>query len=267
MFAMQNLMHLFLLTIVLLASLGCSNFRIVNNDFENRSINDNISSDAKTLNSLSHYKASIDSAMNKRIGTSSSLMLKGSPEGKLGNFCADVIYTQAERWNSAQTGPSKPIDFAILNNGGLRVPIDSGEITIRNIYELMPFENEIVVVDISGKRMNELIRYIQSRTMGKGRKSGVPVSRHMRIRYTSSKTHFKCQIKSKPFDETKTYKIATSDYLAKGGDEMTFFESPIQLIETGIKLRDAFIDLIQENDQKGIRINGTLDQRIIYEPE
>ena len=103
---MQNLMHLFLLTIVLLASLGCSNFRIVNNDFENRSINDNISSDAKTLSSLSHYKASIDSAMNKRIGTSSSLLMKGAPEGKLGNFCADAIYTQAERWNSAQTGLS-----------------------------------------------------------------------------------------------------------------------------------------------------------------
>ena len=264
---MQNLLHLILLTIVLLASLGCANFRVVNNAVENRSIYDTVPDDIKTLSSFSDYKESIDSAMNIRIGTSSSLMLKGSPEGKLGNFCADLIYIHSERWNIQQTGQSNQIDFALLNNGGLRVPIDSGEITVRNIYELMPFENEIVIVDISGERMHELIRYIERKTTGNGRKSGVPVSRHLRIQYNSSNTtHFKCQIKSQPFDETRTYKVATSDYLAKGGDEMFFFSTPIQFNKTGIKLRDAFINLIQENDKKGIVINGALDQRIIYEP-
>jgi len=64
------------------------------------------------------------------------------------------------------------------------------------------------------------------------------------------------------FDENKTYRVATSDYLSNGGDHMNFFKNPISTDKTGVKIRDAILDYIIGLKEKEIEVNAALDGRI-----
>ena len=262
---MKYVMSLLVLTIVLLASIGCANYKIIKFTGTNTSVSGeyNAHPDAEKITTI--YREAIDSVMNEQIGTATRTLTKGNPEGRLGNFCSDAVFEQSLLWQKKNIMSQKfNVDFALLNNGGLRVPIDSGRITIGNIYELMPFENEIVFVEISGKKMNELMDYIYKRTTLSGRKSGVPVSRNFELQLDTIEHLSYCQINNQQFDANRSYRIATSDYLANGGDQMAFLTNPIAITFTGIKIRDAFIESIRELDVEGQEVNAKLDGRIRY---
>src|SRR5688572_22906602 len=100
--------------------------------------------DDSTINAIIlPYKEKVDADMNKVIGYSEVAMpkLRDQPETLLGNFVADCAFETAQSLD-------KEVDFCVLNNGGLRSSLPMGDITIRNVYELMPFDNEIVVVSM-----------------------------------------------------------------------------------------------------------------------
>ena len=83
------------------------------------------------------YRTSIESEMNEIISFTESDLIKNKPVGNLGNFVTDLCLSYAEA------------DICIMNNGGLRSSINKGNITVGMIYELMPFENELVIVELS----------------------------------------------------------------------------------------------------------------------
>lgn len=262
---MKDTISLLVLTIVLLASVGCANYKIIKFTGTNTSVSGEYKahSDAEEITTM--YRKAIDSVMNEQIGTTAHTLTKGNPEGRLGNFCSDAVFEQSLLWQEKNGMLEKvKLDFALLNNGGLRVPLDSGRITIGNIYELMPFENEIVFVEISGKQMNELMDYIHKRTTLSGRKSGVPVSKNFELQLDTINQLNYCQINDQQFDPNQSYTIATSDYLANGGDQMAFFTDPIAITYTGVKIRDAFIESIRELGRKGQVVDAKLDGRIGY---
>ena len=76
---------------------------------------------------------------------------------------------------------------------------------------------------------------------------------------------YKILINKEVLDSTRTYKILSSDYLAHGGDDMTFFLDPIKYENVGIKLRDAIIKYFEEEEKKGRSINSKIEGRIINE--
>lgn len=80
-------------------------------------------------------KASMDEVLNETLVD----LEVGAPEGLLGNFVCDLTFDRAR--NQAKNTP----DFCILNKGGLRTPVLKGPITRGKLFELMPFENEIVI--------------------------------------------------------------------------------------------------------------------------
>jgi 2',3'-cyclic-nucleotide 2'-phosphodiesterase (5'-nucleotidase family) len=114
------------------------------------------------------YKESMSANMGQALVESEEVMERGTPEGKLGNFFSDALMEVAKSKYIDDGG--HPIDFAFFNNGGLRNPIPKGQVTTRNVYELMPFENEMVVLSMNGTLASKLFNYIAA-------KNGVPVSR------------------------------------------------------------------------------------------
>ena len=79
-------------------------------------------------------------------------LIKAQSEGTLGNFIADALLQKGIDY------AYHPIDFAIVNNGGIRLPsLPSGNITVGKIYELMPFDNMIVVLKVSGNIVQQLM--------------------------------------------------------------------------------------------------------------
>ena len=124
--------------------------------------------------------------------------------------------------------------------GGIRSTIGAGDILTKSIYEVMPFENEVLIVKMKGSDLKGLFDYYL-RTQKNN-----PVS-HLYIE-TDNGITVKELVNGKTVDPSKDYYIATSDYLALGGDNMSFF-SKGQLISTGIKLRDLFLEKFQASPQ------------------
>ncbi len=163
----------------------------------------------------------------------------GALNSSAGNFMADIVMSEAGPIFKTRT--NKEIDFAILNSGGIRAVISKGDVTARNMYQVMPFENTIVVVELTAKSVRDLIAYlIQSRQPH-------PIS-GIQIKIDRNGSLTSVNIQGKPFDEDRTYFVATSNYLANGGDNMNFFTNNIGITETDYLLRNAMIDYIRKTD-------------------
>jgi len=251
------------LTITLLASLGCKQYQISGSELTNTSLDSTYVADSSAESLISVYREGLDSVMNVVLTQARNTLTKGSPEGTLGNLCSDIVYETANNWIEANQPTYKDkLNFALLNNGGLRAQIDSGDVTTGDMFRLMPFENEIVILELSGYKMTELINYVQTKSLLSGRKGGVPISKEFKLTVDSVKISSVCIVNNKAFDSRQSYFVATSDYLANGGDNMSFFTDPINTIKTGIKIRDSFIDGVSEMKL----IQGKLDRRISYAP-
>ncbi len=198
------------------------------------------------------YRSDLEEEMNRILVYSDMVLEKGTPEGPLNNFVADLVFDKANELYFPSD--NLPIDFCLLNYGGLRVPLPKGDITYSRVYELLPFENQMVVIMLSGVKTRELFEYLASSSVG------MPVS-GIKLTIKNSLPH-SILINGKIFDENRNYKILTSDYLAGGGDNMNFFLNPIQYEYVGMKVRDAIIEHMQVKHENGEKISAKLDQRI-----
>ena len=235
---------------------GCKDsYKVIKSNSRNEVVQTDFSTQDSLYGLVEPYKNKLDSMMSEVIGKSLIDMEIGVPEGLLGDFVADLVLV------SSRLKYSGEIDFCLLNNGGLRTPIMKGDVTRGMIYELMPFENELVVVTLSGEKVVELINYITNKTYNAtNAKSGVPVS-GIRIRLGNGEVT-DVMIGIKQFDPKKEYKVVTSDYLSQGGDDMTFFIDPIKTEELNVKLRDMILNYVINLGKKKIELNAALDGRI-----
>ena len=197
------------------------------------------------------YKEKLDAEMNEIIGVSEIEMEKNKPEGLLGNFIADLLLEIANKHYKE----SPPIDFCLINNGGFRTSLPKGEITRKKIFELMPFENELVVITLDQEALGKMFTYLSEK--GGGPISGFKLGIEKNGGYT-------LDIKNSNGFEERNYKVLTSDYLADGGSNMTFFADSLKKEVLGIKVRDAIIEHIITQTKEGKTLNKQLDNRIYY---
>jgi len=86
------------------------------------------------------------------------LKKSGSGSGSMGNFVTDGMRAQA----TVSTG--KPVTVALMNGGGMRrSSISEGDLRASDIFELLPFENALITVDLTGAQLTTLLRMIVSR--------------------------------------------------------------------------------------------------------
>ncbi len=200
------------------------------------------------------YRVALEEEMNEILAYSAHSMSRGTPEGLLNNFVADLCFEIGnEIYDPAD---HRPIDFCLLNYGGLRASIPEGQVRLSAVFELMPFENEMVVLTLTPEKVVELFDYLAASSVG------MPVS-GLRIKIADDRVA-EVTISGSAFDASRNYKVLTSDYLAGGGDNMTFFLGPVQEEYLGIRIRDAIIRHLREQHKKGNYISSSLDGRIRY---
>tara|TARA_B100001029_G_C15023243_1_gene431960 strand:- start:7 stop:753 length:747 start_codon:yes stop_codon:yes gene_type:complete len=190
------------------------------------------------------YKIGIDSIMNEKLCVSDMEMVKGKPESLLGNFITDLCLE--EYYQEA--------DICIMNNGGLRSSLPKGEVTRGKIYELMPFDNELVILNLNEKDFNGLLKYIISR--GGEPFSGMSITTNKQGELLSYKIN-----NSINFNNGDIIRVITSDYLANGGDKMWFFKDKKQK-KVDIKLRDVIINYCKKNKKITSQIDGRLEIKL-----
>jgi len=165
--------------------------------------------------------------------------MDGAYNTTAGNLMADIMLSETNPIFKKRTG--KDIDFVLMNHGGIRAIISKGKVSARTAYEVMPFENNISVVELDGKSVLQMITYIvQSKRAHP--LSGIQVILN---KDDSIKT---LKIRGKPFDVEQHYYVATSDYLVSGGDDMVFFKNALSVTETDYKIRNAMIDYFSKVD-------------------
>lgn len=193
------------------------------------------------------YKQRIDAEMNEVIGQAAETMRAHAPESLLSNFSADVYLQAASAFSGSR------VDISIVNLGGLRTVVPAGDITVRKVFELMPFENELVILWIKGDKLNDLLQYFAS--MGGQGVSG------LRMTIENGKAT-NITINGHALDMEKRYTIATNDYLAGGNDKMEPLAQYEKRTNTGLKIRTILLDYIKNETKKGNKIEPKLDGRI-----
>lgn len=249
---------LFLFTAYSILILSCQSYKIVDVNSSIIDIDKNILEEEFEEIELSKYRDSISKEMDKVINHCSIAMEVGCPEGLLGNFISDlaILYIR-KNFPENEFNP----DFCILNNGGFRSTLNEGPITIGDIFQIMPFDNHLLILEIKGKEMNDLIKYIKDKsTTNISRKSGVPLS-GIRLKISGDKVS-RCMVSNKMYDPLKTYRILTTNYLASGGDDMVFLKNCKTLYNTKLLLRDVIIRYIEELGKNNIKINAQFDGRV-----
>ena len=165
---------------------------------------------------------------------------KGTWQSNIGNLLAEITF---ELGNPVfQKRENKTIDVCLLNHGGIRAFIPKGDVTTRTAFEVMPFENSLIIVGLTGKEIKTLAEYII--------KEKKPHPLHgMKIYIDKTNlTINKIEINDKPLDENRIYYVGTSDYLANGGDNMTFFKESKIKFDMEYKLRNMMIDYFKKVD-------------------
>lgn len=212
----------------------------------------NITPDPKIESVILPFRTKLMNDMEAVLCTSKDALLGGRPESPLTNFCADLILQEADSICLKQY-PDVHVSVSMVNRGGLRVPIPKGEVKVQDMFELMPFENEIVFLKMSGVRMRQFIDHMALRG-GEG-VSGMSFG----IREGKG---FNPEIQGKPLDDTKSYWLVTSDYIANGGDGFEILSTVKDRVSTGVKFRDMFINHLRIMGQKGISIEAKTDGRV-----
>lgn len=213
-------------------------------------ITDSLASDSEIEAFIKPYREHVDSTLDSVLAYSVDTYSKydGELNTAIGNLMADAIYKESNKVFKIRTG--KDIDFALLNHGGIRAIISKGNITRRTAYEIMPFENAIVVVQLKAAQVKELIAYL-----AKARRAH-PISK-LKLTIDKDLKVVEALINGVPVDDSKDYYVLTNDYLLNGGDHMNFFKTNDTVYVLNYKIRNALIDYLKETDT----VNPVIDDR------
>lgn len=206
--------------------------------------------DAEIGPEIERMTAEAEKGMDDIIGSAAIYLSRigNGPQNLVGNMVCDAM---KEAVNA---------DFAFLNLGGIRGDIAKGAVTYRDIFNVMPFDNQIVVLNVSGKKLKEIV---EARVVG-GR-HGLRSSSKMQITVNRKRADndrvTNLIVNGKPLNPNKIYRVATTDFLLAGNAGLTLLtkipEEQIERYENS--LRKAIEDYFRKNSP----VKAVIDDRWI----
>jgi len=203
--------------------------------------------DSAYLAELQPLKASLDSLSGEVIGYVPEPMEAFRPESPLLNWAADALLFPIRMQRPDEA------DFAVVNIGGLRCSWPAGELTVRSVFELMPFDNEVVILTLKGEDVLLLADQIAAQ-------NGQGVS-GMRLEIKNGKAR-KVRVQGKAVEPEKIYHVVTSDYLSGGADGLDMLSRFTSREMVGITVRDQYIGYAKMLTAEGQPIKEVADGRI-----
>jgi len=229
------------LTLFLVASCGKQNYQVSKIEGKRITITDKEKQDPQIENYIKPYREHINKDLDSVLAYCPVTLDKSSGKWQttIGNLMADVTLQRGNTVFMARE--KKNIDLCILNHGGIRSILPKGNVTTRTAFEIMPFENSLVVIALKGEQILELVDYFIAT------KKPHPLSG---ITFTIVKDNVAKNIlvQGKPVQKDTIYYVATNDYLSNGGDNMEFFKKGTQKFDLDYKLRNILIDYFKEVD-------------------
>jgi 2',3'-cyclic-nucleotide 2'-phosphodiesterase (5'-nucleotidase family) len=244
---MKRITPVLWLYIFLLASACKTYYTPENVNWRDYSVSSKQASDSGMMVLLRPYSDRVNLTMNNVIAEVGETLEKKQPNGSLGHVLTDAMLAMAEK----KFG--KKVDAVFINNGGIRLTaLPKGTLTIGKVYELMPFDNLVILQQLNGKQLQEFLDHIAKR-------EGWPVS-GLTYDIKNDKA-VNVMIQGKPIQEQLVYTIGNSDFIANGGDDCIMLKR-INQENKNILLRDAFIEYFTEMAAQGKKITPPLGDRV-----
>lgn len=209
---------------------------------------DGLTADPKTKEIVEQAQKEISPVKNQLLGNALTDLFhdrESKEVSLLGQWVTDVMRQEAQA------------DIAFQNAGGLRVTIPAGAITMGKIYEVLPFDNTLVTVNLTGAQVLKILEHgIASKKIGMVQFSGIKVQQnalgHLHVTMADGSL----------LALNKTYKVATNDFMYSGGDEFTMFKEGFDYRDTNIPLRDLLVNYIKKQQLLEVQ----KDNRFLYLP-
>ena len=181
----------------------------------------------------------------------------GVGAGSLGNFVTDGIRAQAK----SKLG--RPVVLAVVNAGGLRKnEISAGDLRASDIFELLPFENALIAVDLTGVQLARLLQIVP-RDAQAGARIHFKWNEQDRAEFISGKLVDE-NGKEQDVDPEKIYTIVTIDYLLRlGGGAYAILQEAKSTSPLNITVRDAIMNYIKSEAAAGRPIRAKVDDRFV----
>lgn len=226
-----------------------SHYAVTSAEITRVPIDKNVTADAEALRLIAPYRGGVDSLMSIVLGRSEMMMDRSRPESLLGNLIAEVLRL------SAAKVLGHPADLAVMNVGGMRRELEEGDITMAEAYEILPFENSLCVLTMTGRQVKAVFRNLSERGGEAISGARLTIDRHGGF---SDAT-----IQGQPLDDDRLYTLATIDYLAEGNDGMTgLLDFEDKVCPEGMTLRGLFIEWVQQQTAQGRTVTSALDGRL-----
>jgi 2',3'-cyclic-nucleotide 2'-phosphodiesterase (5'-nucleotidase family) len=228
-------------------------YLVSNTTFTNNRVGkDLVAEDSTIIRLYSPYKTNLEKDMSNVIGFAPENMEKGKPESLLTNFLGDLLLNEGNNYLEKE-GKNYKASISYFNYGGIRTYIPQGDITVGRIFELMPFENELVFLKLKGNDLKAFLDNIARR--GGDSLGGVRF-------LIKNGTAEEILVNGQPLDTNSEYWLATNDYIAGGGDDMSMLKNHLELITTGRLIRDIIIGHLEKMKEKRESVSPKLDGRI-----
>ncbi|MGQ0612169.1 MAG: bifunctional metallophosphatase/5'-nucleotidase [Planctomycetaceae bacterium] len=183
--------------------------------------------DAQVSEVIRRHGEALSGKLKERVGRLAGPARRGRGEeaSAAGNWLADVIRQAGEA------------EIGFMNKGGVRCDLEAGDVTFEDVYRIMPFDNTVVSMDLTGAQVRALV----GRSFVSGGFPGLDWSGLLveaeregeELRPTG------LIVGDRPLDDSRTYRVATNSFLAAGGDDYGPFRDGRKVRTTGLLLRDA----------------------------
>ena len=238
------------------------NKRIVWHKYTTREITDKIEENGDFVNMLKPYVQGLDYSqyLQKKVGYAVSTIVRNDPangDSPLGN----IVTTAMMNHELARA------QLCVTNSMGIRADIPTGDITLEKLYEVFPFENSITTMYLSGNELKTLFDFVARKSATRGCRTQVQVA-GIGVELDCNPPE-ELQKKHNSFALTKClqigdtvvidnyevllpnllFKMATNDYMGRGGSGFYMLEANTTRLDTSVSLRDAVVDFLDKTGE------------------
>lgn len=214
-----------------------------------RVLTDSVTPDSEVQAIVDRYQAQLQEALGETVGEATTSILRGETravESEMGNFVSDSMRTYYPG-----------VDFAFQNAGGLRADIDQGPITLEEIYAVLPFNNTLVTMDLTGAQVEQVLEEGANSQYGTVQVSGLKWSYDASAPFGDRVTSVTLP-DGTPIEPNATYKIGANNFMASGGDQFTTLTQGQNTTDTQINLVDTVVRYLEQSSPVDPQVEGRL---------
>lgn len=207
----------------------------------------NTGEDPAFAETLKPYRAQLEAKMNAKVAVATGDFTLQRPEGTLNNLMGDIM----RRWASHVS--KQRIHIGLMNYGGIRTQWSAGTLTVGDVYEMMPFDNRMVLLQLNGDSLRSFANEL-------AKKGGEAVS-GIRFAIDENGNASDVLVAGFPVSSDSLYWVACSDYIANNPDYMQSILNPVKRIDFDLMIRDAIIEYLKSKETIEPQLDGRVRKR------